>query len=239
MFTGVGAAGVEELIALAQTRAAADPTPYAHWYVDGGRPVPHTQPDGNGRGLIGISYDSLAPVRAALLERMRHASASGNVGPESLRSLLAQLRPADFGLPQDAGDEILHRFELSLLTEGSGTQIFSTTFVQWTGREILRRARPRTLVLRYAPRQVDRPMNDLLFAGAGSPAEDPEGSLVDANMGAFYTWLNLSRLPGAPSARFLAWFEGGAQAVAIAPGMAKGSSSSQPCSLGQIVQWMA
>ena len=28
---------------------------------------------------------------------------------------------------------VLNRFELSVLTEGSGTQMFSTTFVQWSG----------------------------------------------------------------------------------------------------------
>ena len=189
--------------------------------------------------MIEISYEALAPVRQAVLKRMQAASTSPNVGPESLRSLLVQLRPADLGFPQAPGDEILRRFQLSLLTEGSGTQIFSTTFVQWAGREILRRARPRTLLLRYGSRQVDRPMNDLLFADSGPAAEDPAGSLVDADMGAFYTWINLSRLPGAPSARFLAWFENRSKAVAIAPGMAKGSTSSQPCSLGQILQWMA
>jgi hypothetical protein len=34
---------------------------------------------------------------------------------------------------------------------GSGTQIFSTTFVQWAARECLRRAQPETIVLHYAP----------------------------------------------------------------------------------------
>ena len=41
---------------------------------------------------------------------------------------------------------MLNRFQLSLLTEGSGTQVFSTTFVQWAAREALRRAQPLTLV---------------------------------------------------------------------------------------------
>jgi len=42
-------------------------------------------------------------------------------------------RPADFGF-SDAGDEVLNRFQVRLLTEGSGTQIFSTTFTQWEAR---------------------------------------------------------------------------------------------------------
>ena len=41
---------------------------------------------------------------------------------------------------------MLGRFQVKLLTEGSGTQIFSTTFAQWTAREALRRAEALTLV---------------------------------------------------------------------------------------------
>ncbi len=48
------------------------------------------------------------------------------MGPEALRTTLAQLGPADLGLGNGA-DVVL---ELKLLTEGSGTKIFSTTFVQ-------------------------------------------------------------------------------------------------------------
>jgi len=50
------------------------------------------------------------------------------------------------------GDAVLNRFQLSVLTEGSGTQIYSTTFVQWAARELLRRAQPLTLLARFAPR---------------------------------------------------------------------------------------
>ena len=49
------------------------------------------------------------------------------MGPEMLRTLLAQMRPADLGMGK-AEDEVLERFQVKLLTEGSGTQIFSTTF---------------------------------------------------------------------------------------------------------------
>jgi len=45
----------------------------------------------------------------------------------ALRTLLAQMRPADLGLGK-AGDIVLDRFQVKLLTEGSGTQVFSTTF---------------------------------------------------------------------------------------------------------------
>jgi hypothetical protein len=147
--------------------------------------------------------------------------------------------PGDVEWGGTAQDQVLRHFQLSLVTEGSGTQIFSTTFVQWSAREILRRAQPSTLLLRYAPRQVDRPMDDLLLARSTAPELDPEGSLVDADMGAFYTWLNLMRLPGSDAARFIAWRESGTEAMVIAPGMAKGSVSNQPCSVQQILDWIA
>ena len=75
---------------------------------------------------------------------------------------------------------------LKLLTEGSGTQIFSTSFTQWAARESLRRAQPLTLLVRFAPRQRQKPMNEMLFAKAESVELDPVGSLVDGDMGAYY-----------------------------------------------------
>src|SRR6266496_1827858 len=118
-----------------------------------------------------------------------------------------------------SGDEILQRFQLKLLAEGSGTQLFSTTFAQWTAREVLRRAQPLTLLVRFAPRQRQRPMNELL-SGTGSNVEvDPTGSLVDADMAAYYQWINQRRLPGSEQSSFLVWFEGHSQALAIAPSL--------------------
>ena len=67
--------------------------------------------------------------------------------PEELRSTLAAITPEAVGMA-DSGDGALDRYQLSLLTEGSGTQIYSTTFVQWAAREALRRAQPMTHVTR-------------------------------------------------------------------------------------------
>jgi hypothetical protein len=122
-----------------------------------------------------------------------------------------------------------------MLTEGSGTQIFSTSFAQWTAREALRRAQPLTLLVRFAPRQRQKPMNELLAATL-EPAElDPVGSLVDADMGAYYNWLNQQRLPGAEQASFLVWFEGHTQAVAIGPTTPRGTTSSSPITVSELV----
>jgi hypothetical protein len=118
------------------------------------------------------------------------------MGPEALRSTMAQLRPSDLG-KEAANDEVLQRFQLKLLTEGSGTQIFSTTFAQWAAREALRRAQPHTLLVRFAPRQRQKAMNELLSAKPNQLEMDAMGSLRDGDMGAYYSWLNQQRWQGA------------------------------------------
>ena len=219
-------------------RAKQNPGPYRHWYVEGGKPLPPSAPRAE---LATVSYEALLPLRQALLAKVHTARVSGTVGPEDLRSMLAEMKPADFaprtGAPGQA-DPVLERFQLEVLTEGSGTQIFSTTFVQWTARELLRRARPDTLLVRYGLRQKERPMDDLLLASSGPEALDPRGSLIDADMGAFYTWINLQRLPGAETNRFVVCVEGGQQAFAFGPGMAHGAQSKEPCTLAQILRWL-
>jgi hypothetical protein len=143
------------------------------------------------------------------------------------------LRPADLAFR--GGDEVLDRFRVKMLTEGSGTQVFSTSFAQWTAREALRRAQPLTLLVRFAPRQRQKPMNELL-ATTLQPAElDPVGSLVDADMGAYYNWLNQQRLPGADQSSFLAWFEGHTQALVIGPATPRGTTSSSAIALSDLV----
>ena len=111
----------------------------------------------------------------------------------------------------------MSRFAISVLTEGSGTQIYSTTFVQWTAREALRRARPLTMLTRFAPRQTEESADEEFSGMQQRAILDPAGSLVDADMGAYYTWINLQRLSGANQSSFIAWYEGHSEAVAIAP----------------------
>jgi hypothetical protein len=214
-------------------RAQAYPLPYDHWYVDGGDAEPVST------AVTTISYEALKPSRTALLNRMQSVIQSGSAGPEALRTVLAQLKPQDIGLPADGNAAILGHFQMNLLTEGSGTQIFATTFAQWAARETLRRAQPSTLLVRFAPRQKQLAMNELLSSEHPTNALDPEGSLIDADMAAYYTWLNQQRLPGANQSSFLAWFEGQQQAVAIGPSLPRGTSSTTPTTLKQILSWLA
>lgn len=211
------------VLEVVRARAEAHAGEFAHWYIDGGT-LESSPP-----GVTCVSYDALTPVRAELQKKMRQAYESPDFGAEALRTMLAQLAPGDLGFT--GGDPTLDRFLLSLLTEGSGTQIFSTTFVQWAAREVLRRAEPLTLFVRFAPRQREQPMSELLAEAQRKPQLDPAGSLIDADMGAWYTWLNQQRLPGAERSAFLAIFENHAEAVAVAPSFARAAEDDRPIEL--------
>jgi hypothetical protein len=224
--------GLRLLVDFCIARARAHPLPYAHWYIDGGELA--EQRDGS---LSTVSYFVLEPARKILLEKMQKYSAAAGGGPENLRTVMAALRPSDLHFDQITKDPVMARFQMKLLTEGSGTQIFSTTFAQWAARETLRRAQPLTLLVRYAPRQRQRPMNELLAVSAQKTELDPAGSLVDADMGAYYNWINQQRLSGAEQSSFIAWFEDHNEAVAIGPAVPRGTVSSAPASMMQILGW--
>jgi hypothetical protein len=219
--------GLEMLLSAVAARARAHPDPYSHWYIDGGQAADASPL------LTCVSYWALEPVRASLLKSMRAEIDRPGMGPEELRTRMARLSPADLGMNQP-GDAVLERFQVRLFTEGSGTQIFSTTFAQWSAREALRRAQPLTLMVRFAPRQRQKPMNELLSNGHGNPELDPTGSLIDGDMGAYYHWINQQRLPGSEQSSFLAWFEGHNQAIAIAPTMPRGTESPSAVDLAEL-----
>jgi hypothetical protein len=227
--------GLQYLLDAMATRAKAHPAAYSHWYIDGGESV-DCDP-----ALTCLSYKDLEPARTALLRKMQEEIDRPGMGPEALRTRMAQMRPSDLGLDPGSGglhDEVLERFEVSVLTEGSGTQIFSTVFAQWAAREALRRAQPLTLLVRFAPRQRQRPMNEMLSVQARVPPElDFVGSLIDGDFAAYYNWLNQQRLPGAERSCFLVWFEGHNQALAIGPSTPRGTESASVADLRQVLAW--
>ncbi len=212
------ATALPAMLELVARRAAAHPIPYAHWHIDG-TPSPSATPN----HVTRVAYADLAVPRSELQARMQKIYEAAVFDPEGFRTKMAQLQPEEIGL--SVGSPALTRFQLSLLTEGSGTQVFATTFVQWAAREALRRAQPLTLLARFGPRQRENPMNVLLGEAQGRPELDPEGSLIDADMGAYYTWLNQQRLSGADRATFFVWLENHSQGVAIGPGFPPGRES--------------
>jgi hypothetical protein len=222
--------GLSILMQWVEARAKKHRESFAHWYVDGGEPASPVA-----AGVEMLAYGQLSPVRDAVVAKMRGMIGAG-LGTEAQRSELMRLRPQDVGLIDAGANTMLTHFTVSVLSEGSGAQFFSTTFVQWAAREVLRRAQPVTLFARFAPRITERSMNDALRGISTSEALDPQGALVDADMGAYYTWLNQMRLPGADTAAFLAWFENHSEAVLISPSAKPGVESDVRVDLKQLLE---
>jgi hypothetical protein len=240
LFTQVDPSGaLDTLFAELHSRVQEYPIKHSHWYVDGGPPLP--QPAGIG-ALNVVSYQRLVPAARREFGLLNDFKAKPDrdkpAGVEAASSYVEALGPEDLGLTGTTADAPLRHFESSLLTQGAGCQIFSTTFVQWAARECLHRAQPLTLLARFAPRQMNAPLEELLTRDPLRQAEDKEGSLIDADMGAYYTWINQSRLPGADQSRFLAWFEDHNLACAISPTLPRGNASTQSVTMQQLLKFM-
>ena len=216
--------GLKQISELLERRVGAQTEPYALWRIDG-------ESAAGRAGVASVSFQPLSPMRLALANKFRQAFET-RMSPEVLRTMLADTTPETLGLHAST-DALLDRFALSLFTEGSGTQIYSTTFVQWASREVLRRAKPLTVVARYAPRVRESSMRDLL-SGAHAGL-DPAGSLIDADMGAWYTWIGLQRLTGSKESNFVAWFEEHGQTVALGPSFPHAIEEANPIRLADIL----
>ena len=221
--------GLSLLMQRVEARAKQHRESFAHWYIDGGEPA--SRPPA---GVEVLAYRQMNPVRDAVVAKMRGMIGAG-LGTETQRSELMRLKPPDVGLPDAGANTVLNHFTVSVLSEGSGAQFFSTTFVQWAAREVLRRAQPVTLFARFAPRITERSMNDVLRGTPTSEVLDPHGALVDADMGAYYTWLNQMRLSGADRAGFLAWFENHSEALLISPSVEPGAQSDARVDLNRLL----
>lgn len=240
LFTNVDPSdGLEVLLTEIRSRAQQYPLEYGHWYIEGGEP--HAGSKGV-QGLTVMSYASLVPAAkrefALLNQFTNRAGGGGRVGVEAVSSYVAGLSPDDLGLKGTSADDVLRHFELNMLTQGAGCQIYSTTFVQWASRECLHRAQPLTLFARFATRQRGAPMEQLLARDPLQQPQDPEGSLIDADMGAYYTWINQSRLAGADQSRFLVWFEGHGAVCAVSPTLPQGTTSTASANMRQVLDWM-
>ena len=229
-FTNVNpAGGLQAIMQRAGARARQHPLSFAHWYIDGGTAVSPRPP-----GLEVLSYRELDAVRDNIVSRLRNMIAAG-AGTEARRSALMKLAPQDVGLSGDGADAIRNHFAVTVMSEGSGVQFFSTTFVQWAAREVLRRAQPLTVVARFAPRVTERSMNQAIMHARVEQQLDPGGALEDGDMGAYYTWLNQMRLPGAERSAFVVWFEDHAEALVVSPSVALGAQSTEAIDMNDLL----
>jgi hypothetical protein len=225
--------GLRSLMEYIQVRAKEHPAPFEHWYVDGGKPLLPVDP-----GIEVLAYGEMESLRARVAAIMRGQLIQGQ-GSEARRSGLARLGPADFGLDVSGTNAVMDRFKISVLSDGSGTQFFSTTFVQWSVRELLRRAQPTTVLARFAPRMTESSMNAVLAGDAQPITLDSEGALIDADMAAYYTWINLMRLTGAHEAAFLAWFENHNEALVVSPAFSRNSQSDREVTIPELLGELA
>src|SRR4029077_2245408 len=83
-----------------------------------------------------------------------------------------------------------------------------------------------------------KPMTELLSNAHHDAENDPLGSLIDADMGAYYSWLGQQRLSGAQQSSFLVWFENHSEALAISPTLPPGTQSSKATSVSELLQWI-
>lgn len=223
-----------QMVDALQSYSQHDPEPYAHWYVDGGESWPLRGPSAT---LTQTSYDTLRPLREQVLLRMRATVRSQQSNAEDLRTILASTDSSALGGDVVSSDPLLQAFYTQLFTQGSGTQIFSTSFVQWAGRELARRVKPKTMLLRYAPRQRYRSLNEIV----DRPAErqmDVQGSLGDAEMAAFYNWIDMDRISAGGRLTTLVWAEGSSRAVLIGPQTKPRTVSQKPLTVAQAIAAM-
>ena len=223
-----------QILSTLRQRATSHPEPYAHWYVDGGDPWQH---DTLPAGVTHTFYGALQPLREHVLQRMRATVRDEQSNAEDMRTRLAAAAPSNLGGEVVSKDPVLQFFYTQLFTQGSGTQIFSTSFVQWAGRELARRAKPHTLLLRYGARQRYRGLNDMF----DQPAEhqvDVQGSLADAEMDAFYNWIEMERISSPGRLTTLVWAEGSSRAVLISSLTKPNTVSKQPITVARALAAM-
>ncbi len=231
--TQVDGSGADEwLTKLLERRSTEEPIVYAHWLIDSEAAYETTL---RGAAPVYLSYQAAEPVRQFVLKLMEHAMVSES-GPEMLRSQLAALTPADCRADRFSTDPLLQHFIVDLFANGSGTQIYSTSFMQWAAREILRRAQPKTLIAKIGPRVRQRPFNEFLSAALKADEPDYPGSLIDGDLAAYYTWLEFARLPGADHGVFLAWAAGHREALLIGPGIPKNVSTNNRMRLPRLFE---
>lgn len=222
--------GAETLASWLAARANAHPEPYTHWQISGDIwKEPAAAP------VVSLSYNGMLAEREkllALFNTVRNSAASQ--GPEGLQKVLQQLSPEQIGMSA-ISDPVVRTFALDIFTQGSGTQLYATTFVQWTVREALRRAQPETLLAWFTPRCEATSMDWRISHPDREQAPDGPGSLIDAEMGAYLSYVNLMRLPDAERVSLLVWHEGYGQALLIGTDLPRGVESKSAMTLRRLL----
>ena len=149
-----------------------------------------------------LSYAALKPFRDKFLAEVNKIPKDIQATDEIISNLRVEswngwgLWPAEL-----AGRPRLRRFVIDLYLSGNGAFVFSNAFVEWAASEVLRRARPRTIVARFGMRSKPKPFTSIAIfenqqrISSLPDVDDPENSAIDAVILARYVWLAASRYP--------------------------------------------
>jgi hypothetical protein len=172
------------------------------WLIDAEVKLNGMLPPPASNSALSLSFANLKPLRDRFLAELNQTPKD----IEATDGIVARLRNESWegwGMwpPEVASQPRLRRFLIDLALSGNGCLIFSNSFVQWASSEVLRRARPRTLVARFGMRSKPKPFTSIAIfenqqrVSTLPDVDDPENSAIDAAILARYVWLAASRYP--------------------------------------------
>jgi len=156
--------------------------------------------------MIGLSYESLAPLRREFLKRL-------NAVHKDLRSADAtysDLRQMAIHDAPPLDTPRVREFVRTLFLSGNGALLFGNSFVEWGASEALRRAQPQAMFCSFGIRAKLKPFSSVVLfedqnrANPAPDQPDPAGSLADIRPLAEYVSLSARRLPGRTATLFAA-----------------------------------
>ena len=129
-------------------------------------------------------------------------------------------------------DEPLTRMDACAGLQDAGFEVLDVAAVE-SALELVRRAQPSTLLLRFAPRRRAASINDMLEQRGESPDTDAQGSLVDADMALYYTALAMRKMPDGDRMSLLAYVEDAGQLFLAGPRVVRGAESTTPMTMAR------
>jgi len=145
-----------------------------------------------------LSYDRLNALRESFSSEMNSMSKSLN----NADSLFDQLRKADvvpLCPPEIAADPTVREFVRALFLSGNGALVFGNSFVEWAASEVIRRARPHFVAVRFGVRSKPKPFTSVVVfedpdhVNPLPSVDDEPGSAIDAQILGAYIWLSALR----------------------------------------------
>ncbi len=171
------------------------------WVIDGAKSLVEAflaQAPSVPSGAVLLSYDRLDAFRETFSREMN--SMSKNL--DNADSVFDQLRKVDvlsLCPPEVASDPAVREFVRALFLSGNGALIFGNSFVEWAASEIIRRARPRFLAVRFGVRSKPKPFTSVVVfdnpdhVNPLPSVDDEPGSAIDAQILAAYIWYSALR----------------------------------------------